>query len=286
MDTVPLEGDLDMMCQDNQQIPLSNSLPGQDITLQQPPIPVEPTGQLVNVTADMCVLTTEKNNTNMQCELVQHTDEDMVNSDDATTSQESTDPMDIEIEKEKSIKSQKDQPGNTKDSFSVGFPPVILEYVPTTEQFNNTGSLRSRGGVEIYSDRENKDSIQETCDTNTLNLRVNHSASCGENVGPEEVRRCRDSKHKPLPSASPKPVSMFTRPVSQNEEDGKEDDLNSCHTSNNMGMCLNSVKPTLDSTKSGLFLYMDMHGHASKKGEYMNISCVLHFIYSRNLINF
>lgn len=248
----------DLTCQDIQPNIMGASTSSDNLEnfSQPPPCSILICEPLVNPTIDE-VDTADKDMI-MQCETAPNTDGgSLFNSNDNNLLQGNDEPIEMEVDKDKSVKGKQEIPSTLKETYCTGFPSAILGSGPIDEPFAPEN--------EICPDNEIRDSTLHGCETTIL--KKGHTLSCDENMGPEETKRRKDTKRKPLSSDS-KSIRVFTRPAGRNEDDSKNDEcqFSSCSNGNNVGSCLNSTKPSLDPTKSGLFLYMDMHGHASKKG--------------------
>lgn len=262
-EAMPMTDDHVENCQDIQPAPLStcHSSASLENFIQIPTCSLQACEQFV--APDSAGISTEKD-ISMQCEAASHGDVDLLISDQVASQ---SDPIEMDIDKEKIIKEKHELPGNLKDSFCTGFPSPILNCDPINVPFDVTNAVQQGGETEVCSEGENKELILECSDVTALKRGVKQPMQCDENMGPEETKRRRDPKRKPASSDSSKPLRMFVKPVSRNE-DAKNEDF-SCHNGNVLSACLNPVKPSLEPSKSGLFLYMDMHGHASKKGIFM-----------------
>ncbi|KAE8742273.1 hypothetical protein FOCC_FOCC012202 [Frankliniella occidentalis] len=264
LDTASVIENSDTVCQDIQQGLLSTCNPPSNLQNFLQPLSCslqacEPT----NVIDTPIIMDKD---VNMHCEPAQ-AEEDLQNSEDNNTSQGSSDPIEMDVEKEKIEKTKKEISDVLKDSFCAGFPSAT-HGVESLDEHQFVTSPEPAGDTEVGAEIEIKNQIAENIEVTALKKGANNIVSCDENMGPEEVRRRKEMKRKPGSSEASKSIRIFTRPVSRNEDDGKNDEISSCH-GNNIGACVNGAKPTLDPSKSGLFLYMDMHGHASKKGIFM-----------------
>lgn len=218
--------------------------------------------ELIHVPVIASSLVAKKDVDDMQCEVAHRThDVDLLVTDDINTSHGSSDLTEMDIDKEKIPKTNKDTTSSLKDSFCAGFPSTTVGCGLISEQFGVGGEE-----VEVCQDVE-KDFLG-SCEAGVIKKGGSQLFPCDENMGPEDTGKRREAKRKPLSSETSKPARMFSRPVSRNEDDSQNEESlsSSCHDSNAISSCLNSAKPSLDPSKSNLFLYMDMHGHASKKG--------------------
>lgn len=253
----PMIDDQDLIGQDIQPNVTTGSKSSDNLEnfSQPPPCSISICEPLVNPIIDQAD-TTEKD-INMQCEMAPQPEVGLLNSNDNRLSQDNYESIEMEVDKDKYMKVRPDIAGTLKETYCAGFPSAILGCGAIDETENET-----------CLENENKESTLNGCETAVM--KKVHTVSCDENMGPEDSKRRKDTKRKPLPSDS-KPMRMFARSVSRNEDDAKNEEcqFSSCSNGNNVGNCLNSTKPTLDPSKSGLFLYMDMHGHASKKGIFM-----------------